>query len=334
MDTKHFAGAEVSSPRVTESLLDAIGETPLVPLRTFPRRGAPVWVKCEHLNPGGSVKDRIARSIVADARARGVLPDGGTLIEATAGNTGVGLAMVAAAWGYRLVCVMPRKMSVDKVHALRAMGARVLITDNAPPHDPRNFQNVARAMAQEEGWFLTDQFRNPANIAAHEEGTGAEIVRQTQGRVAGFVTGAGTGGTLTGVARAFAKAGVHAQVVLADPEGSGLAHWVATGSLGPDGAYAIEGIGSSAVPDNLHREALTGAETVSDAESFETARKLIADEGLHVGGSAGTAVAAALRVAARVGGDDPVVAMLPDHMDRYLSQPWLAAALGPAPGQR
>ena len=318
---------------MSASLLDAVGNTPLVPLRSFPRRGAPVWVKCEHLNPGGSIKDRIAVSIVADARARGVLAPGGTLIEATAGNTGVGLAMVAAVWGYELVCVMPRKMSVDKVHALRTMGARVEITDNAPPDDPRNFQNVARAMAQTEGWFLTDQFRNPANIAAHETGTGPEILAQTGGRVAAFVAGAGTGGTLTGVARSFAAAGIEAQVVLADPEGSRLAQWVRTGELGPDGAYAVEGIGSSAVPDNLHREALTSAEVVSDEESFATARRLIADEGLHVGGSAGTAVAAALRVAARIGGDDPVVAVLPDRMDRYVSQPWLSSEVSPAPSR-
>ena len=307
-------------------LLDAVGNTPLLPLRQIPRRGAPVLVKCEHLNPAGSVKDRIAVSIVEDARARGQLAPGATLVEATAGNTGVGLAMVAAHYGYRLVCVMPRKMSVDKRHMLTAMGAEVVVTDNAPPSDPRNFQNVARVLARERGWFLTDQFENPANIAAHQHGTGPELLRQTDGRLAAFVTGAGTGGTLTGVGRCFAAHGVAAQIVLADPEGSALAQWVRTGKLGPDGSYAVEGIGGSVPPGNLDRDVLHSAEVVSDAETFAMARRLIRQEGLFVGGSAGAAVVAALRVAERLDGDDPVVALLPDGMDRYLSRPWLAEA--------
>lgn len=305
-------------------VLQAVGNTPLVPLRSIPRRGAPVLVKCEHLNPTGSVKDRIAVSIIDDARARGRLAPGATLIEATAGNTGMGLAMVAAVHGYRLACVLPRKMSVDKQRALAAVGAEVIVVDDAPPSDPRNFQNVARALARERGWFLTDQFENPANVAAHEHGTGPEILRQTDGRVAAFVTGSGTGGTLSGVGRSFASAGCSAEIVLADPEGSSLAHWVRTGELGPDGSYAVEGIGGSATPVNLHREVITSAETVSDEESFAMARRLIREEGLLVGGSAGTAVVAALRVAERIGGDDPVVALLPDAMNRYLSKPWLA----------
>jgi len=308
------------------SLLDAIGRTPLVPLRVIPRRGAPVWVKCEHLNPGGSIKDRIAVSIVDDARRRGVLEPGATLVEATAGNTGVGLALVAAAHGYRLVCVMPQKMSHDKRRALAHMGAEVIITDDAPPSDPRNFQNVARRLAGERGWFLTDQFENPANVAAHEHGTGPEILEQTGGRVAAFVAGAGTGGTLTGVGRSFVRHGCTARIVLADPAGSALAHWVRTGVLGEDGRYQVEGIGGSVPATNLDRSVIHEAETVTDEESFAMARRLIREEGLRVGGSAGTAVVAALRVAARLGGDDPVVAVLPDAMDRYLSQPWLAEA--------
>ena len=306
------------------SLLGSIGRTPLVPLQRIPRDGAPVWVKCEHMNPGGSIKDRIAIAIVDDARRRGVLDDNATLVEATAGNTGVGLAMVAAVYGYRLVCVMPRKMSDDKRRALALMGAEVIITDDAPPSDPRNFQNVARQLAQERGWFLTDQFENPANIAAHEHGTGPELLEQTGGRLAAFVAGAGTGGTLTGVGRCFAARGCSARIVLADPAGSALAHWVRTGVPGEDGSYLVEGIGGSLPASNLDRSVIHEAQTVTDAESFDMARRLIREEGLLVGGSAGTAVVAALRVAKRVGGDDPVVAVLPDGMDRYLSQPWLA----------
>ncbi|MCA9656521.1 MAG: cysteine synthase family protein [Myxococcales bacterium] len=305
------------------SLLDAVGNTPLLPLRHIPRRGAPVLVKCEHLNPSGSIKDRIAVSIVEDARARGVLEPGATLIEATAGNTGIGLALVAAHHGYRLVCVMPQKMSEDKRRTLAAMGAQVIVTDDAPPSDPRNFQNVARAMAAERGWFLTDQFENPVNVAAHEHGTGPEILQQVDGRLAAFVAGAGTGGTLTGVGRCMAARGSSARLVLADPEGSVLAHWVRTGELGPDGRYAVEGIGGSVAPTNLDRSVVHEAETVSDEESFAMTRRLIREEGLFVGGSAGTAVVAALRVAERIGGDEPVVAVLPDGMDRYLSKGWL-----------
>ena len=305
------------------SLLDAVGNTPLLPLRHIPRRGAPVLVKCEHLNPSGSIKDRIAVSIVEDARARGVLEPGATLIEATAGNTGIGLALVAAHHGYRLVCVMPQKMSEDKRRTLAAMGAQVIVTDDAPPSDPRNFQNVARAMAAERGWFLTDQFENPVNVAAHEHGTGPEILQQVDGRLAAFVAGAGTGGTLTGVGRCMAVRGSSARLVLADPEGSVLAHWVRTGELGPDGRYAVEGIGGSVAPTNLDRSVVHEAETVSDEESFAMTRRLIREEGLFVGGSAGTAVVAALRVAERIGGDEPVVAVLPDGMDRYLSKGWL-----------
>lgn len=308
----------------SRDLLHHIGNTPLVPLR---RIGAhlpvPVLVKCEHMNPGGSVKDRIARAIVDDAEARGVLRAGMTLVEATAGNTGVGLALVAAARGYGLVCVMPEKMSIDKRAALASLGARVVITPNAPPASPDNFRNVALRLAGENGWFLTDQFRNPANIRVHEETTAAEILAQTAGRVGAFVAGAGTGGTITGVGRRLKATLPHVRVILADPIGSGLADWVETGRLGPDGVYAVEGIGGSEPPDNLHRDVLDGAERVSDDESFAMVKRLVREEGLLVGGSAGTNVAAAVRVAARGGLDGPVVTVLPDAWDRYRAKPWM-----------
>jgi cysteine synthase len=305
------------------SILDAIGRTPLVPLERVARGlPVPVLAKCEHLNPGGSVKDRLAVAIVDDAERRGVLGPGATLIEATAGNTGLGLALVAAVRGYRLVCVMPEKMSADKRAALRAAGAEVIVTRNAPPSDPDNFQNVARRLAAERGYFLTDQFENPANPRVHEETTGPEILAQAGGRVGAFVAGAGTGGTITGVGR-FLKARLPGvRVVLADPVGSGLAAWVRTGVLGPDAAYQVEGIGSSRPPGVLDRAVIDEAEEVSDAESFAMAARLWREEGLFVGGSAGTAVAAALRVAARASG--PVVVLLPDAWDRYRAKPWMA----------
>ncbi len=301
-----------------------IGGTPLVTLGRI-GRGLPVplLAKCEHMNPGGSIKDRIARAIVDDAEARGVLRPGMTLVEATAGNTGVGLALVAASRGYGLVCVMPEKMSVDKRVALAALGARVVVTVNAPPSSPDNFRNVARRMAEAEGWFLTDQFCNPANVRAHWETTGAEILAQTEGRVAAFVAGAGTGGTLSGVGGRLKAHNPAVRVVLADPVGSALADWVETGVLGADGSYAVEGIGGSEAPDNLHRGVLDGAERVSDAESFAMVQRLVREEGLLVGGSAGTNVVAALRVAARGGLDGPVVTVLPDGWDRYRTKPWM-----------
>jgi cysteine synthase len=280
--------------------------------------------KCEHLNPGGSVKDRIALAIIDDAERRGLLRPGATLIEATAGNTGVGLALVAATRGYRLVCVMPEKMSHDKRSALATLGARVVITPNRPPADPENFRNVAERLARENGWFLTDQFNNPANVRAHEMTTGPELLEQTGGRIGAFVAGAGTGGTLTGVGRALKSAVRDVRVVLADPVGSALADWINHGTPGTDGSYAVEGIGSSQPLALLDRSLVDAAYSISDEESFATCRRLIREEGLFVGGSAGTAVAAAIAVAKSGTVDGPVVALLPDSWDRYRSCAWMA----------
>ncbi|MGE0789561.1 MAG: PLP-dependent cysteine synthase family protein [Sandaracinaceae bacterium] len=305
-------------------ILTQIGRTPLIELRCVAHGlPVPVLVKCEQLNPGGSIKDRLALAIVDDAEARGVLQPGATLVEATAGNTGIGLALVAAARGYRVACVMPEKMSVDKRQALAALGAIVVITPNAPPSSPDNFRNVAQKLADERGWFLTDQFNNPANVRVHERETASEILEQTGGRLGAFVAGAGTGGTISGVGRRLKAEGRGARVVLADPVGSALADWVETGQLGADGSYAVEGIGSSEPPRNLHREVIDAAERVSDEESFAMVKRLVREEGLYVGGSAGTNVVAALRVAARGDVDGPVVTVLPDSWDRYRAQPWM-----------
>jgi cystathionine beta-synthase len=303
------------------SVLDAIGRTPLVPLaRVGAGRRQTVWGKCEHLNPGGSVKDRLALALVDDAERRGLLRPGATLVEATAGNTGVGLALVAAVRGYRLVCVMPEKMSEDKRQSLRALGAEVVITDNAPPDDPRNFQHVARRLADDRGAFLTDQFRNPANPRVHEESTGPEIWAQCEGRIGAFVAGVGTGGTITGVGRFLKSRDPRVRVVLADPPGSRLAGLVRTGTLGEAGSYLVEGIGSSVAHATFDPAVVDDVAVVSDRESFDMAHRLVREEGLLVGGSAGTAVAAALRVADDPRVDGPVVALLPDAWDRYRSK--------------
>jgi cysteine synthase len=310
--------------QIFPSILERIGRTPTVRLtRVAAGLPAPVLGKCEFLNPGGSVKDRIALAIVDDAERLGRLAPGATLVEATAGNTGLGLALVAAARGYRLVCVLPEKMSVDKRVALAAVGAEVIVTANAPPSSAENFQNVARRLAEERGWFLTDQFANPANPRVHETTTGPELLEQCGGRVGAFVCGVGTGGTISGVGR-FLKAhcpGV--RIVLADPVGSRLAHLVDPSHPDLDSAYQVEGIGGSVVPATCDLGVIDEAERVTDLESFAVARRLILEEGLLVGGSSGTAVAAALRLAARGGYDGPVVTVLADSWDRYLSRPWL-----------
>jgi cysteine synthase len=309
--------------KTSPSVLDRIGNTPLVRLEHL-GAGLPVPVlgKCEFLNPGGSVKDRIALAIVDDAEQRGLLRPGMTLVEATAGNTGVGLALVAAVRGYRLVCVLPAKMSADKRAALAALGAEVVVVPNAPPASPENFQNVARQLAAQRGWFLTDQFANPANPRVHEATTGPEVLAQCGGKVGAFVCGVGTGGTITGVGRYLRAHCATARVILADPVGSRLAHVVDPTQPDVDAAYQIEGIGGSVVPAVCDLSVVDAAERVTDEESFRVTGRLLREEGLLVGGSSGTAVAAALRVAAR-GGDGPVVAVLADSWDRYLSRPWL-----------
>jgi cystathionine beta-synthase len=315
--------ANTNNTMTAKSILDLIGNTPMVELG---RLGAglpvPVLGKCEFMNPGGSVKDRIALAIVDDAERRGVLRPGMTLIEATAGNTGVGLLMVAVHRGYRLVCVMPEKMSVDKREGLAALGAEVIVTQNAPLHDPKNFRRVAERLARENGWFLADQFANPANPKVHEETTGPEIFRQCEGRVGGFVCGVGTGGTITGVGKYLKKQGLKTRIVLADPVGSRLSHLVDSRHPDHDAAYQVEGIGGSEPPRALDLSVVDDAERVSDEESFAMAGRLMREEGLLVGGSSGTAVVAALRVAARGNVDGPVVVILADSWDRYYSKPW------------
>jgi cysteine synthase len=314
-------------------VIEAIGNTPLIELKRV-SAGLPVkvFIKCEHLNPGGSVKDRTARAIVVDAEERGLLRPGATLIEGTAGNTGVGLALIASARGYRCICVLPEKMAVDKRIQLAQLGSDVVITRNAPLTNPLNFRNVAARLAEENGWFLTNQFHNPANIGAHYgtprfKGTGEEILAQLKAAgehtIGAFVCSSGTGGTITGVGKRLKDYDPRTQIVLADPIGSSLADWVNTGTLGPDGPFAVEGIGSGSVPGNLHREVLDFAEKVSDAESFAMVERLVKEEGLTVGGSTGVNVVAALRVAARGNLLGPVVTVAADLWDRYRSTQWM-----------
>jgi cysteine synthase len=326
----------LSGSLLMTSIIDHIGRTPLVRLRSWDTP-VPLYAKCEHLNPGGSVKDRLAKAIIEEAEKLGRLRPGDTIVEATAGNTGVGLALLAAARGYRLVCVMPRKMSLDKRKALEALGAEVMIVADAPIDSPDNFRQTADRLAREHDWFLADQFRSPANVAAHREHTGPEIWQALEGRIGAFVAGAGTGGTISGVGQYLKSRCARIQIVLADPRGSGLAGWVETGQSGPSADYTVEGIGSSCPTAILDRSVIDHAVVIGDAESYHTALALQKREGLLVGGSSGTAVAAALSFARSGRASGPVVALLADSWDRYFSQPWMAPTpVGPKadPGKR
>ena len=299
------------------NILSCIGNTPLIPLQHV-HQSAAIWAKCEFLNPFGSVKDRIALAIVDEAERKGLIRPGDTLIEATAGNTGIGLAMVAAMRGYKLICVMPEKMSHEKREKLRRLGAEVLITDNAPPGTPKNFQEVAKRIAQErERCFWTNQFANAANPRIHEETTGKEIWEQTEGKVSAFVTGVGTGGTITGVARYLKRKNPDITIVLADPVGSRLAGLINEGQLGEDGSYKVEGIGSSVVPAVFDPTLVDIAISVSDEEGFAMTKHLIQKEGMLVGGSSGFSVVAAVKAIPHIPQEGVVVALLQDSWDRY-----------------
>ena len=299
-----------------ETILQSVGKTPLVKLRRVTEGLAPaVYAKVEAQNPGGSVKDRVALAMIAEAERRGWLRPGGTIIEATAGNTGVGLAMAAAVKGYRCIFVLPDKMSAEKIALLKAYGAEVVITPtNVAPDAPESYNGVAERLTREiPGAWRPNQFTNMANPEIHYRTTGREIWEQTEGRVTVFVAGVGTGGTLSGVARYLKEQNPDVKIVGADPEGSVL-------SGGTPRPWKVEGIGEDFVPKTFNSQLVDDWIRVSDAESFHTARALARREGLLVGGSSGTAVAAALRFAQRLTAEHLVVALCADTGRNYLSK--------------
>ena len=300
---------------IYDNILETIGGTPLIRLSRVARDcPATILGKIEMRNPGGSVKDRIALAMLNAAEREGKIAPGATIIEATAGNTGVGLALVAAVRGYKCVFVLPQKMSQDKEDLLRAYGAEIVRVPNAPLDSPDNFQNVARRLAAENDWFLPEQFGNPANPEIHYRTTGPEIWNDTNGAADTFVVGVGTGGTLSGAGRFLKERKPSLQIILADPEGSALGG-------GQSGSYLLEGIGGSAPPANFDTSLMDEAITVSDQDAFLMARRLAREEGILTGGAAGCAVHAAL-----VYGNRPenqkkiIVALLPDTGRNYLSK--------------
>ncbi|MFF5085176.1 cystathionine beta-synthase [Actinoplanes sp. NPDC000266] len=301
--------------RYYDNVVDIIGDTPLVKLNQVTEGiSATVLAKVEYFNPGGSVKDRIALRMVLDAEEAGLLKPGGTIVEPTSGNTGVGLALVAQRRGYKCVFVCPDKVSEDKRNVLKAYGADVVVCPTAvAPEDPRSYYNVSDRLAREiPGAWKPDQYSNQANPRSHYEQTGPELWKQTDGRITHFVAGVGTGGTITGVGKYLKEQGP-VRVIGADPEGS-----VYSGGTGRP--YLVEGVGEDFWPTTYDRSLADDIIEVSDSDSFEMTRRLAREEGLLVGGSCGMAVVAALEVARKAGPDDVIVVLLPDGGRGYLSK--------------
>ena len=308
---------------IHSSVLDLIGDTPIVQARRLDTGLCTLYLKLESANPGGSIKDRIGMSMIEAAEKRGDLTPGATLVEGTAGNTGIGLALVAQQKGYKLVLVVPDKMSREKIFNLKAMGAEVILTrsDVAKGH-PEYYQDLAERIARETpGAYFINQFGNPDNPAAHEFGTGPEILRQMDGQLDAIVFGCGSSGTMTGLSRCFAAHSPQTELVLADPVGSILTQYINEGTLSTkSGSWLVEGIGEDFLPGISDFSRVKKAYAISDRESFLTARDLLAKEGVLGGSSTGTLLAAALKYCREQTVPKRVVVLVPDTGNKYLSK--------------
>jgi cystathionine beta-synthase len=307
-----------------ENILQTIGHTPLVRLhRVIGGARGLILAKVEYFNPGGSVKDRIGVAIVEEAEQQGRLKPGGTIVESTSGNTGMGLALVAAVKGYRTVFTLPDKMSAEKIRLLRSFGAEVIVTPTAVPHDsPESYTEVARKVVRETpNSILANQYENPNNPASHYQTTGPEIWEQTGGQIDYFVCGIGTGGTISGTGRYLKEKNPDIKVIGIDPKGSTLREYFYTKKINPKlKTYKVEGIGQDYVPGVLDFRYVDEVVEVTDHESFHMARRMTREEGMMVGGSSGTAIAGLMKIADRFRDDDVVVVLLPDSGERYLSK--------------
>ncbi len=303
------------------AVLGLIGNTPLIEVTRMPTGPCQLFLKLENQNPGGSIKDRIGLAMIDAAEHDGRLKPGGLIVEATAGNTGLGLALAAAAKGYRLILVIPDKMAVEKINHLRSLGAEIRITrsDVGKGHADY-YQDMAERIAEEEDGFYVNQFANPANPLAHETTTGPEIWEQMGHDVDAVVVGVGSGGTLTGLGRFFARVSPNTCMVLADPKGSVLADLVETGHAGPAGSWVVEGIGEDFVPPNCDLAFVGAAYRIDDQESLNTARDLLRLEGILGGSSSGTLLAAALRHCQAQTEPKRVVTLVCDSGNKYLSK--------------
>ena len=306
-----------------------VGDTPLVRLdKVSAETGCEILAKAEFLNPGGSVKDRAALYIINDAEKHGALRPGGTVVEGTAGNTGIGLAHICAERGYRCVIVIPDNQSPEKLELLRTLGAEVRPVPPKPYRDPDNYQKIAARLAAElPNAIWANQFDNVVNRQAHFETTGPEIWRGTGGRVDAFVCATGTGGTLAGVARSLKERSAHVRIVLADPQGSALYSWIKTGMLTAEGSSITEGIGTTRVTANLEGTPIDDAVMIDDPTCVSMVYRLLREEGLFVGGSSGINVAAAVEVARQLGPGHTIVTLLADsgrlYAQRLFNPDWL-----------
>lgn len=307
--------------QVFSSTLEMIGRTPLLKLGRLDTGPCELFLKLENMNPGGSIKDRIGLSMIEQAERRGDLKPGATIVEATAGNTGLGLALVAAQKGYRLILVLPDKMSQEKIFNLRAMGAEVVLTrsDVGKGH-PEYYQDLGAAIAKRVGGYFINQFANPDNPKAHELTTAPEIWEQMAQRLDAVVVGVGSSGTIAGLAAFFKQHAPHVELVLADPQGSILAEYIATGTMTQKGSWLVEGIGEDFIPSICDFSLTRRAYTITDGESFSTARELLQKEGVLAGSSTGTLLAAALRYCREQQQPKRVVTLAADTGARYLSK--------------
>jgi cystathionine beta-synthase len=306
---------------VYSNALEMIGRTPMLKLNRIDTGPCELFLKLEMMNPGGSIKDRIGLSMIQEAERRGDLKPGDTIVEATAGNTGLGLALVAAQKGYRMILVLPDKMSPEKIFNLRAMGAEVVLTrsDVGKGH-PEYYQDLGAAIAKQRGAYFINQFGNPDNPKAHEQTTAPEIWEQMEQRLDAVVVGVGSSGTIAGLAAYFKKHAPHVELVLADPQGSILAEYIHTGKITSKSSWLVEGIGEDFIPDICDFSLTRKAYSIPDAESFSRARELLLQEGVLAGSSTGTLLAAALRYCKEQKEPKRVVTIAGDTGARYLSK--------------
>ncbi|NME71983.1 pyridoxal-phosphate dependent enzyme [Flammeovirga aprica] len=307
--------------KTQNDLISLIGNTPLVKVRNIDTGNCELYLKLENQNPGGSIKDRIALSMIENAEKAGKIKPGDTLIEATAGNTGLGLALIAILKGYKLILVMPDKMSKEKVAHLKAMGVEVLQTrsDVGKGH-PEYYQDMANRLSEEKGYYYIDQFSNPDNSLAHELTTGPEILSQMNGDVDAVVAGVGSSGTISGMAAFFKKANPSTELVLADPEGSILKDYIDKGEYGEAGSWYVEGIGEDFIPEIADFSLTKKAYSISDKDSFNTAREVLLKEGILAGSSSGTLIAAALEYCREQTEPKRVVTFVCDSGNKYFSK--------------
>lgn len=313
-----------SKKNIHTSILTTIGDTPIVQLhRCVPKSQHQFFAKLEFMNPGSSVKDRIALAFIEAAEKSGELKPGGTLVEATSGNTGVGLALVAAVKGYKCIFVMPEKISEEKRATLRAYGAQVVITPTGvEPEDPRSHYSVAKRLSIETpGAYYTNQYHNVANVTQHYQVTGPEIWQQMEGKIDAFVNGAGTGGTISGVGRYLREKNQKIRIVCADPIGSILYDvFYHKKIVDPIGSYLVEGIGEDMLPDNVQFDVMTDFVKINDKESFTACRNICRTEGMLVGPSAGSALAAAVKFSETLKTPSKILILFPDSGKSYLSK--------------